>query len=144
MRAKENRFERFLRGTNLAIKFATIHCHMQCRVVVECVKTGLMQQCCGVCQDGTNAAVLWIVSRWAKCNNVLECAKRNQMQQMFWNVPRWAKCNSVLECVKMGKMQQMFLMCQDRQNATVFFLMCQDWSNATMFWNVPRQTKCNK
>jgi len=89
---------------------------------------GKMQQCFGMCQDGPNATVFWSVSRWAKYKSVLECAKRNQMQQCakmgkmqaFWNVPRPVKCSSVLECVKMGKTQKMFLMFQDGPNATMF------------------------
>ena len=94
---------------------------MHFRVVLECAKMGKMQQCCGACQDGQNATMLWNVPKWEKCNNVLkECAKMGQM--CLRNLPGWAKCNNVLkECAKMGQMKQCFKeKCQDGPSATMF------------------------
>jgi len=118
---------------------------MHFRVVLECAKMGKMQQCCGACQDGQNATMLWNVPKWEKCNNVLkECAKMGQMclrnlpgwakcnnvlkecakmgQMCLRNLPGWAKCNNVLkECAKMGQMKQCFKeKCQDGPSATMF------------------------
>jgi len=54
-----------------------------------------MQQCFGMCEDGSNVT-------------------------MFLSVARWVKCNSVLECAKIAKIQHCFGVCQDGPNATMF------------------------